>query len=308
MPITVPNDLPATQILRSENIHIMQEMRAKTQDIRPLQILILNLMPNKIQTETQLLRLLGNTPIQIEIELLQTASHISKNTSADHLWRFYNTFDNIKHRKFDGLIITGAPIEQMPFEEVDYWKELCEIFEWAKKNVYSCFNICWGAQAALYYYHDIPKHSLPSKMFGVFHHILHVENHPLIQGFDQYFNAPHSRHTTVYPEDILKCDDLDLISSSPEAGVYIVADKKLRNFFVTGHSEYDIDSLANEYFRDKNAGLPISIPKNYFPNDDSSQTPIITWRSHANLLFSNWINYIVYPQTPYDLSKLSVID
>lgn len=305
MPITIPNDLPATQILRSENIYIMQETRAKTQDIRPLKILILNLMPNKTQTETQLLRLLGGTPLQVEIELLQTASHVSKNTSASHLLRFYNTFENIRHKRFDGLIVTGAPVEQLPFENVDYWNELCEIFDWAKSHVYSCFNICWGAQAALYYHYGIRKHMLQKKMFGVFSHILHVENHPLIQGFDQYFNAPHSRHTTVYPEDILKCEELELISSSPEAGVYIVADKMQRNFFVTGHSEYDRETLANEYFRDKNAGFNIIMPKNYFPNDDSSNIPVITWRGHANLLFSNWLNYVVYPQTPYDLSNLT---
>lgn len=307
MPITIPNDLPATQILKSENVYIMQETRAKSQDIRPLKILILNLMPNKITTETQLLRLLGNTPIQVEIELLQAKSHISKNTSADHLLRFYTTFDEIQNRQFDGLIVTGAPVEQMPFEDVDYWDELCQIFDWAKKNVFSSFNICWGAQAALYYYYGIPKHHLKEKMFGIFPHLLHVDKHPLIQGFDQYFNAPHSRHTTVYPEDILKCADLELISSSPEAGVYIAADKKCRNFYVTGHSEYDRDTLANEYFRDKNAGLPISVPKNYFPDDDSSKTPIISWRGHANLLYSNWLNYIVYPQTPYNLSELESI-
>ncbi len=304
MPIKINNDLPAKRTLEQENIFIMAEDRATKQDIRPLKLLILNLMPKKIETETQLLRLLGNSPLQLEIELLQVKSHVSKNTSKSHLQAFYKCFDDVKHNRYDGLIITGAPVEHLPFEEVDYYDELCEIMEWSKTNVYSTFHICWGAQAGLYYHYGIKKYPLEKKLFGVFEHKPLNKKHNLLRGFDDVFWVPQSRHTTVRANDIKRTPGLYILSASDEAGVYIVADKSCRQFFVTGHSEYNPDTLANEYFRDLKKGLPIEMPKNYFPDDDPTKKPVWKWKSHANLMFSNWLNYFVYQQTPFDLSEL----
>lgn len=304
MPICIPDSLPAAHTLESENIFVMTQERATHQDIRPLKIGILNLMPTKIVTETQLLRLLSNSPLQIDIELIQTASHISKNTAAEHLFKFYRTFDDIKDELFDGFIITGAPVEQMEFEEVDYWPELCTFLEWTKSHVYSSLHICWGAQAALYYHYGIQKHPLPKKMFGVFEHDTLEPTHPLVRGFDEVFYAPHSRHTTIKKEDVLACPKLQLLASSDEAGAYLIASRSGRQFFATGHSEYDRDTLAAEYFRDVNKGLPIEVPKYYFKNDDPAEKILYRWRGHANLLFSNWLNYFVYQTTPYDLNQL----
>ena len=306
MPIKIANDLPATDILNNENIFVMTETRAITQEIRPLEILILNLMPTKIDTETQLMRMLGNTPLQINISLMSTKSYESKNTPKSHLDSFYNTFDAYKNRKFDGLIITGAPVEHMPFEAVDYWDELCEIMEWSKSNVTSTFHICWGAQAALYYHYGIPKYDLREKMFGIYEHYVVPEKKRkiLLRGFDDKFYAPHSRHTEVRAEDIEKVPELEILAVSDEAGVYIVTAKSERQFFVTGHSEYDNITLANEYFRDKEKGLDIKVPKNYFENDDPTTEPKNTWRAHANLLYSNWLNYFVYQTTPYNISDI----
>ena len=304
MPIRIPNDLPAAATLKQENIFVMTQTRAVTQDIRPLEIVLLNLMPTKVATETQLSRLLGNTPLQVHLELMHTKSHQSKNVSEDHLLSFYKTFDELKDRKFDGMVITGAPVEQMEFEEVDYWEELCQIMEWSKTHVHSTFHICWGAQAGLYYHFGIPKRPLPEKLFGVFPHVRDYKKSILLRGFDDVFYAPHSRHTTVLREDIEKVWDLRIIASSPEAGVYAVQTKGGRQIFVTGHSEYDPDTLQKEYLRDKNAGLPIHVPYNYFPNDDDTQEPIVRWRSHGNLLFSNWLNYFVYQTTPYDIMTI----
>lgn len=304
MPIKIPGDLPARQVLNKENIFIMDEARALSQDIRPLKIVILNLMPKKIETETQLLRLLGNTPIQVEIELLQMKSHTSKNTSSEHLLHFYKTFDDVKARRFDGMIITGAPVEHMEFEEVDYWPELCEIMEWTKTNVFSTFHICWGAQAALYYHYGIKKYPLEKKMFGIFPHLLYNNSHYLLYGFDDVFYAPHSRHTTIKREDIERHSSLSVLSESEQAGVYIVANDDGRQFFVTGHSEYDRETLAGEYFRDRDKGLDIEVPVNYFPHDNPANLPRYTWKAHSNLLFSNWVNFFVYENTPYDLEKL----
>ena len=307
MPIKIPNDLPATQTLYDENIFVITETRAITQDIRPLQIAILNLMPTKIETETQLARLLGNSPLQVEIEFVHTATHKSKNTSEDHLFRFYKTFDEIRHRKFDGMIITGAPVENLPFEEVEYWDELCEIMEWTKTNVTSTFHICWGAQAGLYYHYGVSKQPLPQKMFGVFPHTADYKQSILFRGFDDVFMVPHSRHTTVNREDIEAIPELRILASSKEAGVYAVGTKQGRQIFITGHSEYDAQTLNKEYVRDKNAGKPISVPKNYFPDDDDTKDPVVSWRSHANLLYSNWLNYFVYQTTPYDISEITSI-
>lgn len=301
MPIKIPNELPAVKVLNSENIFVMTETRAITQDIRPLKLLILNLMPLKVDTEIQLSRMLGNTPLQIEIELMKTSSHDSKNTSAEHLLTFYKTFDEIKGRKFDGMIITGAPVELMEFEEVDYWEELCEIMEWSKKNVTSTFHICWGAQAGLYYHYGIKKYPLEKKLFGVYPHTVEYKNSILMRGFDDTFYVPHSRHTTVKREDIEAVPELRILSTSPQAGVYAVSSKNGRQFFITGHSEYDPGTLRKEYLRDKNAGLPIDIPENYFPDDDDTKEPVSTWRAHANLLYTNWLNYFVYQTTPYDI-------
>lgn len=304
MPIKIPNDLPAVKTLNDENIFVMTETRAITQDIRPLQILLLNLMPKKIETETQLVRLLGNTPLQIELELIRTSSHESKNTSSEHLISFYKTFQDIKDKNFDGLIITGAPIEHLEFEEVDYWSELCEIMEWSKTHVHSTFHICWGAQAGLYYHYGIKKYPLEKKMFGVFPHKVDYKRSILFRGFDDVFMVPHSRHTTVRREDIEKVPGLKILASSDEAGVYAVYAKEGRQMFITGHSEYDADTLEKEYIRDKTAGKPIEIPKNYYPNNDDTQPPIVSWRSHANLLYSNWLNYFVYQTTPYDIKNI----
>jgi homoserine O-succinyltransferase len=288
----------------NENIFVMTETRAMTQDIRPLKILMLNLMPQKIVTETQIARLIGNTPLQVELELLQTATHKSTHTSAEHMLAFYKTFDEVAHKKYDGLIITGAPVEQMEFEEVDYWDELCSIMEWSKTHVTSTFHICWGAQAGLYYHYGIPKYPLGKKMFGVFEHTLDHKQSILFRGFDDTFVVPHSRHTTCRREDIEAIPELKILSSSEEAGVFVCATDKGRQIFVTGHSEYDADTLKNEYFRDKNAGLPIEVPKNYFPNDDDTKDPIVRWRSCANLLYSNWLNYFVYQSTPYNIEEI----
>lgn len=307
MPINIPNNLPAYAVLNNENIFVMTDTAASHQDIRPLRIAIVNLMPKKIETETQILRLLSNTPLQVDIELIQMASHVTKNTPIEHLTKFYKTFDDVKEQRFDGLIITGAPVEQIPFEDVDYWKELCEIMEWSKKNVYSTWHICWGAQAGLYYHYDVPKYDLPAKMFGVFPHKAEVANHPLLRGFDEQFFVPHSRHTEVKRMDVEKVKQLHILASSSESGVNIIADETERQFFITGHFEYDRFTLANEYFRDKDKGLPIDVPKHYFPYDDPSQPPHFNWRAHANLLFSNWLNYCVYQKTPFNLEELEAI-
>ena len=304
MPIQIPNDLPAAGILQRENIFVMTQTRATTQDIRPLEIVVLNLMPTKITTETQLTRLLGNTPLQVKLELMHTTSHQSKNVSPEHLLTFYKSFDELKNRKFDGRVITGAPVEQMPFEEVDYWPELCEIMEWSKTNVHSTFHICWGAQAGLYYHYGVRKHELPQKLFGVYEHQADYKRSILLRGFDDHFWVPHSRHTTVLREDIEAIPELKIIASSPDAGVYAVMSKGGRHIFVTGHSEYDPETLQKEYLRDKNLGLPIQPPANYFPDDDDTREPVVRWRGHANLLFSNWLNYFVYQTTPYDIMTI----
>ncbi|NMA68899.1 MAG: homoserine O-succinyltransferase [Desulfitobacterium sp.] len=304
MPINVPNGLPAAEILNKEGVFIMEETRATTQDIRPLNIVILNLMPNKVVTETQLLRLLGNTPLQVDITLLYPETHAFKNTSQEYLLKYYQTFDAIKDRKFDGMIITGAPVEQIPFEEVDYWPELQKIMDWSRKNVFSTFFICWGAQAGLYHFYGVPKYPLESKMFGVFPHTLTNRDVPLLRGFDDVFYVPHSRHTEVRKEDIEKVSELEIISESEESGVYIIATKEGRQIFVTGHSEYDPHTLKGEYDRDISLGLPIEIPQNYYPSNDPNREPIVTWRGHSNLLFANWLNYYVYQETPYDLDEL----
>jgi len=302
MPLNVPDNLPAIQQLREENIFVMQETRAVHQDIRPLRILILNLMPVKITTETHLLRMLSNNPLQIEITLMHTMTHTSKNTPVEHLKAFYKTFHQVKEKKFDGFIITGAPVEHMEFEEVDYWKELTEIMDWSTGHVTSTLYICWAAQAGLYYFYGIPKYPLPEKMFGVFRHKVNNPRIPLVRGFDDEFLAPHSRHTEIHRSDIEKIHDLEIVSESDKAGVYIVVSKDGRKVFVTGHSEYDPYTLRDEYLRDKNKGLPIHVPENYFPDNDPSKEPLVYWRSHANLLFSNWLNYYVYQVTPYILN------
>ena len=300
MPIRIPNDLPAADVLQQENIFVMNQNRAGSQDIRPLEIVLLNLMPTKVVTETQLSRLLGNTPLQVNLSLMHTTSHQSKNTPQDHLLSFYKDFDELKHRKFDGMVITGAPVEQLPFEEVDYWQELCQIMEWSKTNVHSTLHICWGAQAGLYYHYGIPKYDLDKKLFGVFPHHADYKRSILLRGFDDTFYAPHSRHTTVLRADIEKCPELRILASSQEAGVYAVMTKHGKQIFVMGHGEYDPDTLDREYRRDKALGLPISVPAHYYPDDDDTREPLVTWRGHANLLFSNWLNYFVYQTTPYD--------
>ena len=307
MPINIPNNLPAYAVLNNENIFVMTDTAASHQDIRPLRIAIVNLMPKKIETETQILRLLSNTPLQVDIELIQMASHVTKNTPIEHLTKFYKTFDDVKDQRFDGLIITGAPVEQIPFEDVDYWKELCEIMEWSKTNAYSTWHICWGAQAGLYYHYGVPKYDLPAKMFGVFPHKAEVTNHPLLRGFDEKFSVPHSRHTEIKRIDVEKVKQLHILASSHESGVNIIADETERQFFIMGHFEYDRFTLANEYFRDKDKGLPIDVPKHYFPYDDPSQPPHFNWRAQANLLFSNWLNYCVYQKTPFNLDELKPI-
>ncbi len=304
MPIKIPDSLPASRVLDQENIFVMTEHRALHQDIRPLKIVILNLMPKKIETETQLLRLLGNSPLQVDIELLQTESYTSKNTPSEHLFKFYKTFREIRDERFDGMIITGAPVELLAFEQVEYWKELCEIMEWSKTNVYSTLHICWGAQAGLYYHYGIHKYQLDQKMFGIFQHRLLLENHPITRGFDELFDVPHSRHTTVKRREIDRVPELEILASSDQAGVYMVGRRDGRQFFITGHSEYDRETLGNEYFRDLQKGLPINMPDHYFPHNDPNQKPVFTWRGHANLLFCNWLNYYVYQATPYDLDEL----
>ncbi len=304
MPIKIPNRLPATKVLNEENIFVITETRALTQDIRPLKILILNLMPTKIVTETQLARLLGNTPLQVEMELLKTSTHKAKNTSEEHMIAFYKTFDDVKDQNFDGMVITGAPVEHLEFEEVEYWDELCEIMEWSKTHVTSTFHICWAAQAALYYHYGINKQPLEKKLFGVFEHTVDHKGSILFRGFDDTFMVPHSRHTTVLKEDIEKEKRLKILSTSKEAGVYALATDKGKQIFITGHSEYDADTLKKEYLRDKNAGLPIDVPQNYFPDDDDTKEPLVSWRSSANLLYSNWLNYFVYQTTPYDITQI----
>ena len=305
MPIKIPNDLPAVKTLSDENIFVMTEKRAITQDIRPLRILLLNLMPKKIETETQFSRLLGNTPLQVELELIHTKSHKSKNVAEEHLIAFYKTFDEVKHKNYDGFIITGAPVEHLEFEDVEYWSELVEIMEWSKTHVHSTLHICWGAQAGLYYHYGINKHMLDGKLFGVFPHKVDYKRSILFRGFDDNFMVPQSRHTTVDREDIEKISELKILSSSEEAGVYAVMSKKGRQIFITGHSEYDPDTLKGEYLRDLSQGKPITVPKNYFPGDDPKRAPIVSWRAHANLLFSNWLNYFVYQTTPYDINSVS---
>ena len=306
MPIVIPESLPAFETLSEENIFIINEERSIHQDIRPLEIVIVNLMPTKIETETQLLRLLGNSPLQVNITLLKTNSYVSKNTSEDHLSSFYNVFDDIKDKRFDGMIITGAPIETLQFEDVDYWNELEKIMEFSKTNVTSTFHICWGAQAGLYYHYGINKYPLKKKMFGIYKHTLNNPKNKLFRGFDEVYNAPHSRYTEIKKEDIDKVDDLEILSESEEAGVYVVASKNVKQIFVTGHSEYDKNTLKKEYTRDKEKGLEIGVPINYFKNDDPNLEPIVTWKSHAHLIFSNWLNYCVYQETPFELLNCKI--
>ncbi|MBO2943520.1 homoserine O-succinyltransferase [Paenibacillus sp. F411] len=301
MPIKIPDTLPAKEVLAGENVFTMDESHAFQQDIRPLRIAILNLMPNKETTETQLLRLIGNSPLQVDVVLLHPSSHTSKNTSAEHLEAFYKTFEEVKHRRFDGMIITGAPVEQLDFEDVNYWDELREIMEWTKDNVTSTLHICWASQAGLYYHYDVPKYTLPDKCFGVFPHTTSDPTVPLLRGFDEMFHAPHSRHTEVRREDIEQHGDLQILSESEEAGIYLVSSRDGRQIFVTGHSEYDADTLRWEYERDAAKGQEVELPKHYYPSDDPSRKPPAIWRAHANLLFSNWLNYYVYQATPYDI-------
>lgn len=305
MPIRIQNNLPATGILEQENIFVMPEDRAFRQDIRPLRILILNLMPNKIVTETQLLRVLSNSPLQVDIDLLYTASYVPKNTTNDHLTKFYETFSDIRERFYDGMIITGAPVENMEFEDVAYWPELTEIMEWSSSHVYSTLHICWGAQAGLYYHYGIPKYNLSKKSFGIFaHSMIYTKPVKLFRGFDDVFMIPHSRYTEVRSADILACPKLRLLSESKESGVYAVSDLTGRRIFLIGHAEYDRYSLRDEYVRDCDKGIEIDIPKNYFPDDDPSKEPILSWRSSATLLFTNWLNYYVYQETPFDLTTM----
>lgn len=304
MPIKIPNDLPARHILEDEHIFVMTETRALTQDIRPLRIGIVNLMPTKIATETQLLRCLANTPLQIEVDLIHTRSYTAKNTSEEHLSAFYRTFDDIKTENYDGIIITGAPVENMPFEEVEYWPELCQIMDWTQTHVHSTMHICWASQAGLYYHYGVPKQQLPGKLSGVYTHQLLNPKARLFRGFDEEYFAPHSRHTQSDPEAIAKVPQLRVLAVSPQAGIHIVSDQDSRQFFISGHSEYDLYTLRDEYQRDVANGLPVQIPLNYFPQNDPSQKPVNHWRAHANLLFTNWLNYYVYQTTPYDLEQI----
>jgi len=304
MPIKIPNDLPAVQTLADENIFVMTETRAITQDIRPLKIVLLNLMPKKIETETQLSRMLGNTPLQIELTLIRTSSHISQNTAREHLLAFYQTFDEIKDQNFDGMIITGAPVEQMEFEDVDYWDELCRIMDWSRTHVHSTMHICWGAQAGLYHHYGVKKYPLEKKLFGVFPHKADYQKSILLRGFDDVFYVPHSRHTTIKREDVENIEGMKILASSEEAGVHIIYADGGKQFFILGHAEYDPLTLDAEYKRDVSQGLPIEVPKNYYPDDDPSRAPIVNWRSHANLLYTNWLNYFVYQSTPYDLKEI----
>lgn len=305
MPIRIPDSLPASKTLESENIFVITENRALHQDIRPLKLLILNLMPTKIVTETQLLRKLSNTPLQVEIDLLRTISHDSKNVDSSHLHSFYVGHDDIRDRYYDGMIITGAPVENLDFDKVDYWPELCEIMEWSKTHVHSTFHICWGAQAGLYYHYGIPKYSLPKKMFGIYNHKILKPISPFFRGFDDSFNAPHSRYTEVRAEDIEKVPDLELLAVSDEAGVFAVKNQKSRQFFIFGHPEYDRETLALEYERDIKAGKTIDVPANYYPDNDPTAQPIMSWRAHAQLLYTNWLNYYVYQTTPYVINKIN---
>lgn len=304
MPIKIPDGLPAAGILRGENIFVMQSLRAEHQDIRPLKIAVLNLMPTKVATETQFVRLLSNTSLQVELSLLRVDRHKSKNYSEEHMEAFYADFDEVKDKKFDGMIVTGAPVENLDFKEVTYWDNLCKIFKWSEKNVYSTIYICWAAQAALYYYYGINKHKEDKKVFGVFDHKVLLPSHPIVRGFDEHFFAPHSRHTAVNEDELNAAVGLKQIAYSDKAGMYLAADDMNRRFFITGHCEYDYDTLAKEYFRDKDKGLDIALPENYFPDDDVQKKPQNVWRSHAHLLFSNWLNYFVYQQTPFDLENL----
>lgn len=304
MPIKIPNSLPARETLEGENIFVMTEYRAMHQDIRPLNLLILNLMPTKIATETQLLRKFSNTPLQIQVELLQTISHDAQNVDRSHLESFYTSYDQIKDKNYDGLVITGAPVENLDFETVDYWEELCQIMEWSKTHVHSTLHICWGAQAGLYYHYGIPKYALPQKLFGVFDHRVLKPSSPLFRGFDDRFYAPHSRHTEVLEEDIRKVPGLEVLAVSEEAGVFAVKTEDSRQFFLLGHLEYDRNTLAQEYWRDVDRGLDIQVPRHYFPNDAPNQTPIVRWRSAGQLIYTNWLNYYVYQTTPYDLTRL----
>ena len=306
MPIRISSELPAFKTLGEENIFVMSKERAEHQDIRPLKVIILNIMPKKIETESQLMRLLSNTPLQVDIELLQMASHVSRNTSSHHLDAFYKTFDEISDNRYDGMIITGAPVELLDFEQVDYWKEITSIMEWSKTHVFSTIYICWAAQAGLYYHYGIPKYTLDKKMFGIFPHRAEVSNCQLLRGFDDIFYVPHSRNTEVRREDIERIPQLEILTSSELSGVHIVANKNGRQYFITGHSEYDRDTIANEYRRDVEKGLDIQIPYNYFPNDDPNNMPVFSWRCTANLMFSNWLNYCVYQKTPYNLEELEV--
>ena len=304
MPLNIPVTLPAVEALRTENIFVMDSERASSQEIRPLKIVILNLMPIKITTETDLIRLLSNSPLQIEIDFLHMETHCSKNTPIEHLTSFYKTFDEIKKSNYDGMIITGAPVEQMPFEEVNYWSEISTIFDWARTHVTSTFFICWAAQAGLYYHYGIKKYPLNAKMFGVFEHRMFDPQNPIFRGFDDVFYVPHSRHTEIRAEDIRKNPDLTLLSESPESGVYMVMARNGREFYITGHSEYSPLTLDTEYKRDVAKGLPINMPLNYYRDDNPENEPLVRWRSHANLLFTNWLNYFVYQETPYDLTKI----
>ena len=308
MPIKIPEHLPAEKILAEENVFVMSNDRAFTQDIRPLRILILNLMPTKIVTETQLARVLANTPLQIDMSLLTVRGRTPKHTPQEHMIAFYRTLDEVRDEWFDGMIITGAPVELLPFEEVDYWEELCAIMEWSKTHVYSTLHICWGAQAGLYYHYGVPKKSLPEKLFGVFRHRATERGSYLFRGFDDYFYVPHSRHTTVLREDVEKVPSLYILAESAKAGLYAVATGDARQVYLMGHSEYDPDTLAKEYFRDKAAGLPIHIPENYFPDDDDTQKPVCRWRSSANLLYGNWLNYVVYQETPFDVTSIPPLE
>ena len=304
MPIQIPNDLPAAETLKQENIFVMKQTRAETQHIRPLEIVLLNLMPTKIVTETQLSRVLGNTPLQVHLELMMVSGHKSKNTSQEHLLSFYKTFEELKDRKFDGMVITGAPVEHLEFEDVDYWQELCEIMEWSKTHVHSTFHICWAAQAGLYYHYGIGKYELPKKISGIYKHKVKRPTAKLMSGFDQEFYAPHSRYTEIHKEDIKTVSELAILASSKEVGPYIVVSKDGKHVFVTGHSEYDADTLHNEYIRDLDKGINPDIPANYYPGDDPTQKPIVKWRAHSNLLFTNWLNYYVYQITPYNIGDI----
>ena len=304
MPINIPADLPARSKLEEEKIFVMTEDRARVQDIRPLHIAIVNLMPTKVATETQLLRLLGNSPVQVDITLIKAENHVSKNTSADHLERFYTTFSQVRGRKIDGMIITGAPVEQLPFAEVDYWDELAAIMDYSRTHVFSTLYICWGAQAGLFHHYGIDKHPLPEKMFGVFPHRVNSRFDPIFRGFDDVFNMPHSRHTEIRRDEVAAAPDLEILAESPEAGVCVIKTRGQRQFYITGHMEYDADTLAAEYWRDVGKGLAIEAPRNYFPDNDPTRTPLVSWRAHANLFYSNWLNFYVYQDTPFELEAI----